>query len=200
MLARIVLDDDARHGPEQRAGAVGVDRARGFNVDGFRMADEHGNADGRARQAQVREVEDLAALGHDLPLFLRGAIRHEDIDFRDRVEGDRMRVDRRRKRFPGDVGAHLPLELDQRVGPGPGDRLIGVDDHPLEADGIPERHEDRRELHGRTVRVGDDAFMPGEVLGVDLADNEWNGRIHAPRRRIVDDRRAARSGLRGKYG
>ena len=72
---RVVLDDDARHGREQLARLVRGDRVARLDVDRLGMAHEDRDADGRARDAQVRQVQDLAALGDDLPLLLRVAVR-----------------------------------------------------------------------------------------------------------------------------
>ena len=110
-----------------------------------------------------------------------------------------MRVDRSGEGLAGNVGPDLTLELNQRIRASPGDRLVRIDDDALDADRVPERHEDRRELHGRTVRVGDDTLVPGEVVGVDLAHDQRNSGIHAPGRRVIDDGRASCSGLRGEF-
>ena len=58
--------------------------------------------------AQLRQVQDLAALGDDLPLLLGVAVVEEDVDLRQRVERDLVRVDRRPRRLrAGDVRLDL---------------------------------------------------------------------------------------------
>jgi hypothetical protein len=53
------------------------------------MADEHRHAHAGRGQLDLR-VEDLLGLDHHLPLFLREAVLHEDVDMRDEVEGDAL--------------------------------------------------------------------------------------------------------------
>ena len=113
-------------------------------------------------------MEDLAVLGDDLPFLLGVAIGQEDVDLRERVERDRVRVDVGDRRITGDVGADLALELGQGVGTGPRHGLVGVDHDPLQADRVAQGHQDRRELHRRAVGVGDDARVALEVVRVDL--------------------------------
>ena len=75
VLGGIVLDHDARDGREQLAGPIRRDRLARLDVDGLGVADEDRDADRRARDPQVRQVEDLAVLGDDLPLLLGVAVR-----------------------------------------------------------------------------------------------------------------------------
>ena len=93
------------------------------------------------------------------------------------------------------VGLDLLLELDDRLVAGPRDRLVGVDDDPLEADRVAQGHQRRHELHRRAVGVRDDALVPREVVGVDLRHDQRDVRVHPPRRRVVDHGRAAGRGL-----
>jgi hypothetical protein len=74
-------------------------------VNRLRVAHEDRHAHGRARDAQVREVEDLPGLGDDLPLFPGVPVVEEDVDLGQGVECDRVRVDARFLRRAGDVGA-----------------------------------------------------------------------------------------------
>ena len=92
--AGIVLDHHALDRREQRAGLGRRDRPRRLDVDRLGVADEHRDADGRARDPQVGQVQDLAALGDDLPLLLRVPVVEEHVDVRQGVERDRVRVDR----------------------------------------------------------------------------------------------------------
>ena len=162
------------------------------------MPDEHGNADRGAGDAKVGKVEDLAALRDDLPFFLRIAVVQERVDLRECVERDRVRVDRRFLRCARGVRTDLGLQLRDRVRPGPRDGLVRVDDDALEAGAIPQRHQERDELHRAAVRVGHDPFVGREVVRVDLADDERDPGLHPPRAGVVDHRAAVRDGLRSE--
>ena len=85
----LVDDQAARRLAQDVARLVGRDRLLELDVDRFRMADEHRHAHAGRRQLDLR-VEDLLGLGHHLPLFLRVAVLHEDVDMRDDVEGDAL--------------------------------------------------------------------------------------------------------------
>ena len=155
------------------------------------MADEHGDPYGRARDAQVRQAQDLAILGDDLPFLLRVAVREEDVDLGQGVEGDRVRVDRRDLGLARDVGTDLALHLGDRVGPGARHGLVGIHDDPLQAHAVAQRHQDRCELHRGAVRVGDDPLVAFQVVRIDLGHDERDVRLHPPGGRVVDDRGAA---------
>src|SRR5207244_1731987 len=70
----VVADDDARHGLEQPPRPVRRQRVTGLDVDGFRVACEDRDPHGRARNPELWQMEDLAALVDALPLFLRVAV------------------------------------------------------------------------------------------------------------------------------
>ncbi len=193
---RVVTHDDAGHGGEELAGAGRADRLPRLHVDRLRVAHEDGDAHGGAGDPQVRQVEDLAGLGDDLPLLLRVPVLQEDVDLRQGVEGDRMRVDPGLLGLPGDVGPDLRLELGDRLAARSRDRLVGVDDDPLQADRVAQRHERRHQLHRGAVRVGDDPLVGLEVVRVDLAHDQRDARLHPPGAGVVDDRAAAGGRLR----
>ena len=88
------------------------------------------------------------------------------------------------------MGSDLAFELGDRIGTGPRDGLIRVHDDPLETDAVAQGHQDGRELHGRAVRVGDDAHVAFEVVRIDLRHDERDRRIHPPGGRVVDHGRA----------
>ena len=143
-------------------------------------------------------MQDLAALRDDLPLLLRVAVVEEGVDLGQRVERDRVRVDAGRLGLAGHVGADLALQLGDRIGAGPRDGLVGVDDDPLQPDRVAQRHQDRHELHRGAVRVGDDPLVRLEVVGVHLAHDERDPGLHAPRGRVVDHGGATRGRLRSE--
>ena len=78
-------------------------------MHGLGVADEYRHPHGRAGETQVRQMQDLAALGDDLPLLAGVAVLQEDVDLGQGVEGDRVRVDARRFGLTCDMGADLPL-------------------------------------------------------------------------------------------
>ena len=188
VAGRVVADDHAGDGREQLPGALGRDRVAGLDVDRLGVAGEDRDPDGRARDPQLGQVQDLAALGDDLPLLAGVAVVEEDVDLGQRVERDLVGVDRGHQRLARGVGPELVLELDDRVRAGPRHALVGVDHDALETDGVAQGHQHRRELHRRAVGVGDDALVERRVVGVDLADHEGHARRHPPRVRVVDDR------------
>ena len=108
------------------------------------MAHEDRHADGRGADPQLGQVEDLAALGDELPLFLGVAVGQEDVDLGQDVERDRVGIDMRLGRSAGDMRADLVLELLDGVGARPRHALVGVDDDPLDADRVAQGHEHRR--------------------------------------------------------
>ena len=140
-------------------------------------------------------MQDLAALRDDLPLLAGVAVLEEDVDLGQRVEGDLVRVDTRLERAVLRVRADLALELVDRRRAGAADGLVGIDDHPLEAHAVAQRHQQRDELHRRAVRVGDDPVMLRGVARVDLADHERHAELHAPGVRVVDHDRATLCGF-----
>ena len=112
VLGRVVLDDDAGHGGEQLARALRRDRVARLDVDRLGVARRRpGTRTAVQRDPQVRQAQDLAVLGDDLPLLLGVAVGQEDVDLGQRVERDRMRVDGGDRRLAGDVGPDLALEL-----------------------------------------------------------------------------------------
>ena len=160
------------------------------------MRGEDRHADGGARDAQLRQVQDLARLDDDLPLLLGVAVVAEDVDMGQRVEGDGVRVDRGLERLAGGVGLDLRLQLHHGLVAGAAHGLVGVDDDALDADAVAQGREQRHQLHRRAVGVGHDAFVSLGVRVVDARDDERDAGLHAPLRRVVDDDGAARCRLR----
>ncbi len=181
-----------------------------LGVDRQRVPGEDRHAHARHRHGQVGDPEDLAALVAEL-LLLVGLTRAV-VD--DRAgEGEDVEGDRRREllgggeldgaavegELGGPIGdlAHLGVELVDTDPARARHRLVGRHDEPAETGGSMQRAERRHRRHRGAVRVGDDALGDAlEVVGVDLADDERHVGIHAPRRRVVDDGRAALDHLR----
>ena len=198
MSGRVVLHDHAAYRREQLSRALGRDRLLRLDVDGLRVADKDRHPNGRAGDAQIRQMEDLATLRDDLPFLPRVAVLEEDVDFGKGVEGDRMRVDPGLLRLAGHMCPDLALELDQGVRTRSGHALVGIDDDALEAHAVAQRHQDGRELHGRAVRIGDDSLVARRILRVHLAHDQRYAGFHPPRIGVVDDGRATIHGLRGQ--
>ena len=78
---------DAGGGAQRFAGFVGADRPLELDIDRFGVADEDRHANAGGGHEDLR-VEDLLGLDHHLPLFLGGAVIHEDVDLGNDVEGD----------------------------------------------------------------------------------------------------------------
>jgi hypothetical protein len=89
------------------------------------------------------------------------------------------------------VRLDLVLQFVDRVRARATHRLVGIDDDPLQADSVAQRHQQRHQLHGRTVGIGDDAVVQRSIVRVDLGDDERDGGIHAPLARVIDDDGAA---------
>ena len=160
----------------------------------------------RAQVAEIAdllaEAEDLARLGHHLALLGRVVVAVlEGLDLRQDVEGDLVRVDL-------GAGASSPVEhrlrlraqlLDRPLA-GAGDRLVGGDDQALDAGRVVDRRERHHHLHRRAVRVGDDALVAVDRVGVDLGDDQRHVVVHPPVAGVVDDDRAGLDQLRRPLG
>ena len=90
-------------------------------------------------------------------------------------------------------GLGLRLELVDPLHARARDRLIGAHDHPAHPRGVVQRLQRDDHLDGRAVGVGDDPLVPGDVVRVDLGDDERDVGVHPEGARIVDDDRPGRS-------
>jgi hypothetical protein len=76
----VLVDDEATRGVAQDvARLIGRDRVLEFDVDGFRMADEHRHPHAGRGQPDFG-IKNLLGLHHHLPLFLGVAVLHEHVD------------------------------------------------------------------------------------------------------------------------
>ena len=98
------------------------------------------------------------------------------------------------RRLFADVGRGLLVQFMQALLTGPRDRLVGADDHSPDPEGVVQGFQGHDHLDGRAIGVGDDALVLGDVVRIDLGDDQRNLRVHPEGARIVDDHRA---GLRG---
>ena len=177
------------------------------------MPGEHRNPHARARDAQARQFEDLAALVAELLLLvgLVVAVVDEVAGERDHVEGDRGdvllrlgEVDRRpvvdevERVALREHALDLAEELLGSREAGARHGLVGADDEALEARGLVQGLQHGHRGHRGAVRVRDDAL--GRVDGrvrVDLADDEGHLGVHPPGARVVDDDGAGLGEARG---
>ncbi len=104
---------------EQLSRAVRRDRLARLDVDRLGVADVNRNSHRGTREAQLGQVQDLPAFRDDLPFLLGVAVREEHVDLGQRVERDRVRVDRGLLGLTRHMGADLALQLGQCVGTRP---------------------------------------------------------------------------------
>ena len=137
------------------------DRLARLDVDRLRVADPDRHAHAGDGDADRLVLEDLAGLEHHLALLVGVIVAVDEVAGRaDHVEGDVVRVDRRRRhRLAVQRGAGLGVELSERLLAGAGHRLVGRDDQPLDPDLTVDRRERDHQLHRRAVRVGDQAVV-----------------------------------------
>ena len=96
---------------------------------------------------------------------------------------------------PASTVLRLLAQLLDGAGARAGDRLVGRHGHVGEAGGVVQRLQRGDQLDGRAVRVGDDAAVPGDGLGVDLGHDQRHVGVHPEGARLVDDDAAARHRL-----
>ena len=164
---------------------------------GLRVPGHDRHAHARDGHRQVRQLEDLARLVDELQLLVGVAVvAAEGAGQGQHVVGDRRRVDRGGGRLAGERVARLLVQRVDRLRAGAGHRLVGRDGDVLEAGLVADRAQHRHELHGRAVRVRDQAAVPAERVRVDVGHDQRHVGLHAEGRRVVDDDRAALDGDR----
>ena len=172
-----------------------------------------GHAHAGAADAQVGDRQDLAALEAQLLLFVgfERTIVYVLASKRQHVErnglgelGWRWHFDRIAVigEVAGTIG-HLPSLLIEFVDTGKtaaADGLIGADNEAHKAGLVVQRLEHGHRRHRGAVGVGDDALVSvRDFAGIDLADNERDLGVHAPRRRVVDDHHTSGSEARCEH-
>ena len=107
------------------------------------------------------------------------------------VEGNRLRILPRRGVVV--AGQHLGGLFAKRIDRGlarAGHGLEGRDGDSLEANRVTHGAEDRHQLHGRAIGVGDDPAVRVGGVRIDVRDDQRHIGLHAECRRVVDDRGA----------
>ena len=146
-------------------------------------------------------IEDLAGLDRHLPFFLGRAVIHEDVAMRDHVERDLLGEVLGFDRIVHVDRAGLVEQFVHRGAAGPGDRLVGRDDDPLDPREVVQRLQRDDHLDRRAVRVGDDAALRvlRDRLRIDLRHDQRHIRLHAEARGVVDDHGAGLCRARRKH-
>ena len=187
----VVLYDDARGLGEQFAGFVGGQLFLGFDVDRFAVAGVDGDADGGGGDADGVVAHDFHGLIYHFHFFAGVAVVAEGVaagDLGDAVEGDGVgEFVAFQVGLAGEDGPGLLVEFVQGGTTGAGDGLVGGDDDAFNCGGGVEGLKYDDHLDGGAVGVCDDAFVFGDVLGVDFGDDEGDFGVHAPSAGIVHD-------------
>ncbi|MNI44528.1 hypothetical protein D3C73_989080 [compost metagenome] len=166
----------------------------------FRVAVEHRHTHrGRVHQDAV-VAQDLAGLPYQLHLFLGEAVVQEVVDVRDQVEGDLHRETLRIDFLEAQQLAGLLAQFFQRRTAAAGHRLVGGHVDALDAVLAVQRCQRDQHLHGRAVRVGDDAARTvADLVRVDLRHHQRHVIVVTEGRGVVDHHRASGGELRGVF-
>ena len=106
------------------------------------------------------------------------------------------------RHFVGDgsaAGQHLAglgFQLFHGAGAGAAYGLVRRDDEAPHPAVLVQGPDDDDHDDGRAVRVGDDAVVGAQIIGIDLGHDERHVRIHAERRGVVDDDGTCLEGMR----
>src|SRR4051794_35848337 len=200
---RRLLDDEVRERAQHLQRLVEARLALERGADGDRVPDHHRHAHAQRRDGQLRERKDLARLVLELHLLVGVALLVERPEHRHHVEGQRVGVDAVFHFSRGALAVvdellhvrgerrHLRGQLVDALLPRAAGGLEARAHHALQPERRVKRLGRQHHDHRRAVRVGDDALARvGDRVRVDLADDERDLGIHAPRARVVDHERA----------
>src|SRR5918999_695439 len=178
----VVHHDNAGRLGEQLPALVGREGLAGLDVGRHGMAGVDRDARAGGGDGELRPAEDLARLEHALALLGRVVVALlEGLHLRQDVESDLVRVDGRRGQLVRlDHGLGLTVQLFDGALTGARHGLVGGHDHPLDAHAAEDRGQRHDRLHCGAVRVGVDAAMVPEGVGVDLGHHERHVLGHAP--------------------
>ena len=136
-------------------------------------------------------LEDFPGFLDDLGLFV--VVAGLGIDRRvvvEQVEGVGVRQHLGLIGLAVEAGAGRFHQLFHRRGAGAAGRLIGRQDHALDAVRLVDRPQRHQRGNRGAVRIGDDALVIPDAAGVDLGDHQRHIGIHPEGRGIVDHDRA----------
>jgi len=134
--------------------------------------------------------QDLLGLVDHLHLFGRVAVVPERLALRnlwDAVERDGVRENVAHRFLARQDCPGLSVQLVNSRFPRPRHGLVGRDHHPRNRRRVMERFQHHHHLDGRTIRVGNDALVPSNIIGIHFRHDQRHLRVHPPRTRIVDD-------------
>ena len=173
---------------EELAHPLGRDLLPGLDVDGLRVAVEDRHAHGGRVHLDAVVPHDLAGLPDHLHLLFRIPVVEEDVDVRQHVERDLLRIDVRLGRAAVEQRGGLGRELVYRLLAGARNGLVGADVDPLDSNGVVDGLQGDQHLDGRAVRVGDDAAVAvvGDLRRVDLGHDERDVVLVAELGGVVD--------------
>ena len=140
-----------------------------------------GDAHGGGGDAQGLIVQYLFGFLYHLPFLFGVAVVEEYVDMRQHIERDG--IGELLGRFARDAVLQVVVSGDARAG----DRLIGGVNYALDAESVVKGLKGDDSLNGGAVGIGDDAFVPLHVLGIDLGDDEGNVVVHTPLAAVVHD-------------
>ena len=150
------------------------------------MSDRHWHTHACRCDSQLGLVEDLARLVDDLDLLLVVAIGLESPSARHDVVRELIGIRCHRRLLAVGDRLRLLLQLiDQRTS-GARRRLIGGDQHALQAGRLLQRVQGDGQRDRAAVRIGDDALVLADVVAVHLGHHQRHVFLHPPRRAVVD--------------
>ena len=173
-----------------------------FGIDAQAVAGKHGHANARSRHLEVGKLQNLATLVAQLLLFVgfvRAVVNHRTGKGH-HVKGDGAHVLDGTREGNGlavlnqvdevaliDRGGDLSNQFFSASETRSGDSLKRGDDHLRESRGTVQHLHHGHGRHGGAVGVGDDS-LDGLIygVGVDLAHDERNVRVHAPGAGVID--------------
>ncbi|MFM1945333.1 MAG: hypothetical protein RI897_4315 [Verrucomicrobiota bacterium] len=179
---------------EDLEGGLDGDGLFELGADGDGVGAVDGDADAGDAGPEGWVVHDFPTFVFHFHFFPGVAGGEEGIDVGEDVEGDLVGVD-----FAGDGLVicdlvYLIFEFFDGFGAGAGDGLVTGGEDAFAMEGLMERVEGHEGDCGGAVRIGKDAVMTFDVLGVDLRDDEGDGVVHPEGAGVVDDHAAGFDG------
>ncbi len=177
----------ARRARQQLARRVRGDLVAGLDGDRFGVTIEHRHAHGGRVHQDAVITKDLAGFPDQLHFFLGEAVILEVIDVRNQVEGNLHREALRVDVLEAEQLAGLLAKLFQCRTATAGNGLVGRHVDALDAVLAVQRGECDQHLHGRAVRVGDDAARAVlQRLRVHFRDDQRDVIVVTEGRGVVD--------------
>ena len=154
-------------------------------------------------------MHDLASLILHFHFFFRVAALEENIDVRQHVERDGVRINFRQglsvlsatgRTRRGEGGRFdLFFQFIDCARTAARDGLITCCEDAANPKCAMQRVNCHQRNCGRAIRIGNETAMFLYILPVDLWNNQWNVRIHSENRRVIDHNRAPFAGSRDEF-